>query len=109
MLLPKAEVELEEVNGDSMAKDITLWILKLQFLQNEDMKKLKELLNQYRKKIQEINSKGGKMDETVQDIIELLNQCLIKTVDEITSRGMIDESTRKQIVSFKQLVRETSK
>lgn len=103
------EVELEEVNGDTMAQDITLWILKLQFLQNEDMKKLKELLNQYRKKIQEINSKGGKMDETVQDIIELLNQCLIKTVDEITSRGMIDESTRKQIVSFKQLVRETSK
>lgn len=104
------EVELEEVNGDSMAKDITLWILKLQFLQNEDMKKLKELLNQYRKKIQEINSKGGKMDETVQDIIELLNQCLIKTVDEIISRGMIDESTtRKQMSSFKQLVKETRK
>ncbi len=104
------EVELEEVNGDTMAQDITLWILKLQFLQNEDMKKLKELLNQYRKKIQEINSKGGKMDETVQDIIELLNQCLIKTVDEITSRGMIDESTtRKQMSSFKQLVKETRK
>ena len=60
------------------------------------------------KKIQEINSKGGKMDEIVQDIIELLNQCLIKTVDNIPSRGM-DESTRKQISSFKQLVREASK
>lgn len=102
------EVELEEVNGDSMAKDITLWILKLQYLKKEDKKKQKELLNQYRKKIQEINSKGGKMDEIVQDIIELLNQCLIKTVDNIPSRGM-DESTRKQISSFKQLVRETSK
>ena len=44
------EVELEEVNGDSMAKDITLWILKLQYLKKEDKKKQKELLNQYRKK-----------------------------------------------------------
>lgn len=103
------EVELEEVNGDSMAKDITLWILKLQYLKKEDKKKQKELLNQYRKKIQEINSKGGKMDEIVQDIIELLNQCLIKTVDNVASSGMIDESTRKQMSSFKQLVKETRK
>ena len=50
------------------------------------------------------------MDEIVQDIIELLNQCLIKTVDKIASSGMIDESTtRKQMSSFKQLVKETRK
>lgn len=102
------EVELEEVNGDTMAQDMTLWILKLQFLTKEDRKKLIELLNQYILKIQEINSKG-KMDETVQNIIELLNQCVIK-VDKIASSGMIDESTtRKQMSSFKQLVKETRK
>lgn len=95
------KVELEEVNGDSMAKDMTLWILKLQFLQKEDMKKLVELMEKYLIKVEEITS-IGMMDESVKKIIELMNQYLIK-VDEITSRGMIDESTRKQIVSFKEL------
>ena len=103
------EVEFEEVNGDSMAKDIILWILKLQFLEKEDMKKPVEFIEKCLIKVEEMNSKGGKMDETVQYIIELINQCLIKTVDNVASRGMIDESTRKQMSSFKQLVKETRK